>query len=234
MITVFTLAYNEELQLPQLINHYRSKFPDCQIVVYDNMSTDNTVNIAKNNNCTVISYDTNNQIVDSKYLEIKNNCWKTATTDWVLICDVDELVNISQEDLIEEDRKNTSIVRFRGFNMVNMEDNTDVASIKYGVRCAPYDKYYLFNKKFIQEINYTPGSHTANPVGIISYSTKIYDAYHFNFVNLQLSIDKYKQYASRLSPENIEKKWGSHYFFTKEQIKEEFNSLRNRAIKVII
>ena len=64
--------------------------------------------IALANKCKVIQYNTNDQIDDNKYLEIKNNCWKKAKTDWVLVCDVDELLNITYSDLVREDAKGTT------------------------------------------------------------------------------------------------------------------------------
>ena len=85
MITVYTIAYNEAVFIQFMIDHYRARFPDCRIVVYDNMSADRTVNIALTNGCEVIPFDTNGQLQDRRYIEIKNSCWKDATTDWVLI-----------------------------------------------------------------------------------------------------------------------------------------------------
>lgn len=233
MITIYTIAYNEELQIQFTIDHYRKRFHDCKIVVYDNMSTDNTALIAKNNNCVVIPYDTNNTIMDSKYLEIKNNCWKTASTDWVLICDVDELLDINESQLQEEAFHGNTIIKSKGFNMINMEDNYDLDNITYGVRSEPYDKYYLFNKAYINNINYMPGCHKANPIGLIKLSNEYYNAYHFNFINIDLSIKKYKEYGKRLSPENIKNGWGFHYLYTEEKIKDEFTALRKAAIKII-
>jgi glycosyltransferase involved in cell wall biosynthesis len=46
-MTVFTITYNEELMLPYFVNHYRSRFTNCKIVVYDNESIDKTVDIAE-------------------------------------------------------------------------------------------------------------------------------------------------------------------------------------------
>ena len=94
-ITIYTMAFNEELLLPYMIKHYRSRFPNCNIVVYNNNSTDNTKQIAESNNCEVIFYNTNNQVNDDMLRNLKNNCWKTALTDWVVVCDVDEMLNIS-------------------------------------------------------------------------------------------------------------------------------------------
>lgn len=233
MITVFTVAYNEELQIKFLIDHYRLRFTNCRIVVYDNMSTDNTVSIAQSNGCEIIPYDTNNQIQDSKYLEIKNNCWKSATTDWVLVCDVDELLDINATQLKSEEDSNVTMIRSEAYNMVNMEDNLDIAGIKYGARTVYHDKLYLFNKKFINEINYEPGCHKCNPMGTVSYSNNSYKLYHYNFINEKLSIEKYKIYGSRLSPENLKNGWGNHYLRTAEEVSSEYNNIRNKAVKLL-
>jgi len=232
MISVFTVAYNEELQIKFLIDHYRSRFPECHIIVYDNMSTDGTVKIAKENDCQILLYDTGEKINDSKYLEIKNNCWKQAKTDWVLICDVDELLDINQNQLKEEGYLGATVIKSEGYNMINMEDNLDIASITHGVRHAFSDKSYLFNKKYIQEINYEPGCHKSNPVGTVSLSKEAYKAYHYNFINADMSVEKYKTYAKRLSPENIQKGWGVHYTMPEEKIRAEFLELRKNAVKL--
>jgi len=233
MITVYTIAYNEELQIQFLIDHYRSRFPNCHIVVYDNMSKDDTVKIAKANNCEVIPYDTNEQICDSKYLEIKNNCWKSATTDWVLVCDVDELLDINLFQLQSLSNIGNTIIKSEAYNMVNMEDNLDIASIKYGARTIYHDKSYLFNKKFISEINYEPGCHKCNPVGTVSISTCAYKLYHYNFINENLSVEKYRIYGTRLSPENLKNGWGNHYLHTAEQVRNEYATVRSQAIKLL-
>lgn len=232
MLTLYTVAYNEDMFIQFMIDHYREKFPNCNIVVYDNMSTDNTVYIAKKNGAQVIQYDTNNQINDSKYLEIKNNCWKNATTDWVIICDADELLNINQEQLLEEESRGNTIISTEGYNMVNMEDNYDLYNIKYGARATQYDKSYLFNKKYIKEINYEVGCHKSNPIGTVKLSDNKYPAYHYNFVNIDLCIEKYKAYGKRLSYENLKYGWGNHYLNSEEKIRSEFNEIRSKAIKL--
>ena len=42
MITIYTFTYNEELLIKFMIDHYKLRFPNCKIIVYDNESTDNT------------------------------------------------------------------------------------------------------------------------------------------------------------------------------------------------
>jgi len=233
MITVYTVAYNEEVFIQFMIDHYRKRFPNCHIVVYDNMSSDNTVAIAKANNCEVIQYNTNNQIDDAMYLEIKNNCWKTAKTDWVLVCDVDELLNINESELKAEDAKGITIIKSEAYNMVNMEDNYDLANITYGTRCDPYDKSYLFKKSVIKEINYTAGCHTCHPVGQKKISDKAYLLYHYKCINPDYMVERYKMYAARLSEKNKKHGWGNHYNQSSQVVRDVFIAARSYVIEII-
>lgn len=231
--TIYTIAYNEEVFLKFFIDHYRSRFPNCKIVVYDNMSTDNTVKIAKDNNCEVIQYNTNNQIQDSKYLEIKNNCWKSATTDWVAVCDVDELVFINAEELSKEDSYGATIINFEGYNMVNLEENFDFQNIKYGERSQGFDKRYLFNRRHLKEINYSSGCHYANPVGAIKYSSKQYLAGHFKCLNVEYVVSRHKMFGARLSDENKRYGWGHQYLFDEQKTRDSVLKIKQNAKKVL-
>ena len=219
MITIYTICFNEELILPFFVKWYRKKFPNCRIIIYDNYSTDSTEKIALQNNCQVIKYDSNNQIRDDLYLNIKNNCWKDAETDWVLVCDVDELLDINQTQLIGE---NCSIILSKGYNMINLEDNLDLESINYGIRAKQYDKYYLFNRLKIKEINYEAGCHSSNPVGEVIFSKNIYNLYHYNMLSEQYLINRNKRNFERLSKENKKNGWGIHYKESEQTIKDKF------------
>lgn len=232
MITIYTIAYNESVFIKFMIDHYRNRFPTCHIVVYDNMSTDKTVEIAQSHGCEVISYDTNNQISDSKYLDIKNNCWKKAKTDWVLVCDMDELLEINEDQLKEEDSKGVTIIRSCAYNMINLEDNYDLENIKYGSRCHPYDKNYLFKKSNLNEMKYKPGCHDASPSGLVTFSDRHYTLYHYKCINPDFHIQRYITYASRLSEENKKQSWGNHYNQTPEDIREGYKAWRKDAVKV--
>ena len=215
MITIYTIAYNEEMILPFFIVWYRDRFPDCKIIVYDNYSTDNTKQVALNDNCEVVQYDTNNKLSDSKYLEIKNNCWKNAETDWVLVCDADEFLDIKPEDL----NTNQTLFKSKGYNMCNVDNLVSIQNIKHGIEAVQYDKVICFNKKYIKEINYSPGCHQCNPIGDIIFTDKRPKLLHMKFLNEDLLVEKYKSYASRLSEENIKQNWGHHYKKEEENIR---------------
>lgn len=233
MITVYTVAYNESLLIQFMIDHYRERFPGCRIVVHDNMSTDDTAKIALANGCEIIHFDTNNQFQDRRHMEIKNTCWRDAKTDWVLMCDLDELLDINETELETEENSGATIIRAEGYEMINMEkDIVNIAAMKYGTRDVNYDKSYLFNKKFIKEMNYGPGCHVCKPVGIIRYSNRAYKLYHYSSLSEKTTIEKRRIYAVRLSPENLKEGWGTQCLLTPEQIYEEYAIVRGKATKI--
>lgn len=234
MITVYTLTYNEEFMLPHFIEHYRSMFPGCRIVVYDNESNDRTQAIAHEANCEVRLNKTGGKLNDVRYLEIKNNCWKDALTDWVLVADCDEHLNIDAEELERQDRFGATIIRANGWNMVNMKDDMNFDGIVHGVRAKSYDKKYLFKRTMIREINYSPGCHGANPVGKIHESSQSYELFHYKYVNPEFMVKRHAEFASRLSQVNLERGYGFHYQNTEEEIRKEFNDARQNAKLLIL
>lgn len=219
-LTIYTITFQEQFVLPFFIKWYRDRFPNCKIVVYDNESIDNTVKIALENNCEVISYNTNNQLSDAKYLEIKNNCWKSAETDWVLVADCDEFLDIKPEDL------NTDQTLFisKGYNMCNVDNVSNILDIKCGVRSEQYDKVLCFNRQQIKEINYSPGCHSCNPIGNVKFSNKTPNLLHMKFLNEDYMVDRYKMFKNRMSEENIKKGWGIQYTNTEEIIRKDYKN----------
>ena len=224
MIEIYTIAYNEEVLLPFFIKWYRNRFPNCRIVVYDNESTDRTKEIAFNNNCEVITYYTDNQLSDSKYLEIKNNCWKNSKTDWVIVCDVDEWLDINEEDLRKEISNRATLIKTHGYNMCNITKEIDYSKVIHGVRSVQYDKFICFNKNKIKEINYSPGAHNIKPIGGVKYSDMVYKLLHMKFIDEDYMVNRYNLFNSRMSKENKEKGWGIQYTNPEEIIRRDFKN----------
>lgn len=232
MLTVYTISYNEEVMLPHFIKWYRDRFPLCKIIVYDNQSTDNTKEIALKFNCEVIDYDTNNTLDDNKYLEIKNNCWKNANTDWVFVGDVDEHIDITQKQLKSEEMLGNTIITSFGYNMVNLQENLDIENMNYGCYSEDYSKNVIFNKKHIQEIYYNPGCHISNPTGVVKYSLEQYVLYHKRYVNIDYLTKKYEIYSKRFSEDNIKYNWGVQYNQKRKEITEDFEKHRNNCVYI--
>lgn len=236
MITVYTLVYNEEILMQYFINWYRSRFPGCRIIVNDNASTDRTVEICKANNCEVRPYDAHQQLDDGLHMRMKNTMWKDANTDWVLLCDLDEMLDITEEQLKVEEAAGVTRIKTEAWTMVNLIDDTDLeslAEIDQGFRDSGYDKSVLFNKKFIHEINYAPGCHSSNPIGHVIDSTKTYQLRHYQYVNLPAFVKKRMETKARLSLTNRQNGWGVPQCSGNAQDKiDDFNHRRQHAIKI--
>ena len=102
-LTIYILCYNEEVLLPHTLKHYSTRFPNATFVIIDNESTDKSVEIAKTAGCEIYTWQTNNMANIIENVKLKDNIWKTAKTDWVLIVDMDEWLEITQEQLDLED-----------------------------------------------------------------------------------------------------------------------------------
>lgn len=93
-IKVYTFCYNSEKILPFIINYWKQYATS--VVVYDNMSTDKSVEIlSKYDWIEVRHFDTNKKHDPDKMMQIKNNCVnesKSSKADYVMICDLDEVL----------------------------------------------------------------------------------------------------------------------------------------------
>jgi glycosyltransferase involved in cell wall biosynthesis len=233
MITIYTLTYNEEVMIEFFIQHYRRNFPGCIINIYDNESTDRTVEIAKSYGCNIITYKTNNTLSDSEYLKIKNNCWVESTTDWVLVCDCDELLEINEHNLLTEINNNTTIIKPEGYSLMNNNDEINLKIMEFGFRDFGFDKCVLFNSEKINEINYSPGCHSCSPVGDVKYNTDKYRLLHYKYLSPQYSVDRHKMFGERLSDDNKKRGWGIHYTFSSDSIIEFYKTKQKELIKLL-
>jgi glycosyltransferase involved in cell wall biosynthesis len=236
MVTIYTITYNEEAMIEFFIQHYRKLFPRCEINIFDNFSTDNTIEIAKKYGCIIHFYDTNNQLSDTTYLEIKNNCWKKSKTDWVIICDCDELIEIDSNELKVEIKNKVSLMKFEGYTMMSFNKDINLGLMDMAYRDPTFDKTVLFNRRVIKEINFTVGSHNCSPVPYegkkINYSKKNYRLLHYKFLNPEYTIERFKLFNSRLSDLNKKNNWGFHYTWSPEKINEFYKQKEKELIKI--
>jgi hypothetical protein len=212
-VTIYSICWNEEYILPFYFKHYKKMFPNAEFVVYDNMSNDRSRDIIAANGGTIIDYDTAGTIRDDVYLEIKNNCWKQTDSDWVIVSDVDEFVDCSEELLRTI---NASIIKCEGYEMVG--NSNDVESAILGVRNYYSDKSLIFKPSKIKEINYSVGCHSCSPEGEVKYAEIPAVLRHMKYINLPYVVHRYEQLHKRLSDINKQKNWGSHYKQSIEEI----------------
>lgn len=235
-IDVFSLCYNEEIILPYFLNHYK-KFVR-NITIYDNMSTDNSVNIMNEYGVNVIPYDTQGKLEESELLNIKNNSWKGSDADWVIVCDTDEL--IYHENIIEVlTNTHANHIVTEGYEMISETLPTTKGQIyeelKFGYFKPDYSKPCLFKPSEVTNINFTPGCHTAEPTGpnLISIQDSGIKLLHYKYLNREVLIKKYEHYKVRQSEEMIQNGWGNYQEWDADVINSQFDSWLSISTNII-
>jgi hypothetical protein len=194
-MNIFLLCYNESVLLPYTVAHYRKHIPDCIITIYDNESTDNSVELAKSLGCNVISWKSGNIINDDLYVKIKNSCWKSIESGWIIMADMDEWLCITTQELECEKNKGTSIISTNGINMIGESktldlSDIDIHGIKKYIPHPPESKKLCFLREKISDMNYNLGSHSCDPKGLVQYSHGVYNNKHMAILGLKFIVDK--------------------------------------------
>jgi hypothetical protein len=225
---IFLLCYNEEILLPHTIQHYRKNIPDCKITIYDNESTDSSVEIAKKLGCEIITWTSNNKTNDYKFQEIKNTCWKKVENSWIIVADMDEWLCVTASDLKEEREKGTTILKIRGYNVIGQSqkeklEDVDLHNLNQVSRNEYEDKNICFYANDIKDINFSIGAHHCSPSGNVKFSNTCYIIKHMEYLGLPFIIDKIKKRYER-SSEMRKQNIATHYTDDVEKIKRNYDS----------
>lgn len=214
------LAYNEEKILPFTLDYY-SKFCE-KIFVYDNMSTDSSDEIYKKYaNVNVIKWNSNDEINELNYIQIKSNGYKESrkdNVDWVIVCDCDEILYHPRLLNKLEYYKNNGITvpLVNGHDMVSEEfpeydGGLIVDKIKTGSEVyPPFCKNIVFNPKI--NVQYGIGGHSFQSDNTINSNSPELKLLHYKFLGKDYVEKIYRARAERLSEFNKQNKFGEHYF----------------------
>jgi len=240
-VNIFILCYNESVLLPHTITHYRSYLPGCNITIYDNESTDNSVEIAKLYGCNIISWNSNNELNEYIQTNIKNNCWKEINNGWIIMIDMDEWLCVTLEDLKKEQEEGTCILSIKGYDMMPESSCIDLTDVNlHCVDKGEYnkveDKSLCFYRNAIQEINYGLGAHNSHPIKkencIIKYSSNEYINKHMSCLGLPFYINKMVERNKR-SYSMRERQLATHYNINSlDDVSNEYYSKLASAVSV--
>lgn len=196
-LNIFIFCYNEKHLISDTIRHYRTLFPGCKIIILDNKSTDGSQIIAKQMGCIVKEFGTAGQFDDYKHRQLRNECWKMIQNQWVIVCDMDEWLCITKDDLLEEDSKGTTVLTVKGYDIIgdsHKEDLSDINlhALKYGIPNGSENKPLCFKPGPIKEMFFEVGGHYFQPQGVIKWSEKSYILKHMNHLGLPFKLYRNK------------------------------------------
>lgn len=225
-VHVFLVCYNEELLLPKTVAYYQSRFPNGTITIFDNHSTDRSCAIAEEMGCNIRTFDTNGQQNEKTMMWVRSNLWKECVTEgWIIMCDMDEWIDITESQLQEEDKKGTTMLMTQGVNMIGESQKEDCSDIVIGnIVKGCYDdnmsKRVCFKHPDVSP-EYWWGAHTCFPQGNVVYSQKTYLMRHYNYLGEAYLIQKHKNRYER----NVMSRAigiNRHYSDKEEEIRNEY------------
>lgn len=212
MITVVTLSRNERYLAPFFLRHY--EFAD-RIVVFDNRSTDGTVEfLSKHPKVQMGGYDTGGKLDDGMNLLIKNTAYHALPGEWFIIVDFDEFVyhenlrGVLDQCLCD----GTTLPSLEGWQMIGVEQPLDdgetplTAIIMHGVRDDHYSKRAIVHRDV--DIRYGIGGHNCDPVGRVVVGATDIKLLHYNWLSREHGLEKRAKTATQLSDDNLKNSWG--------------------------
>lgn len=241
IIHVYAICWNEEKMLPYFFKHY-DNIAD-KYFIYDNGSTDNSLSILRSHpKVSIDQFEVKGGSLILSAVELFNQIWKKSIgkADWVIVCDVDEhLYHPNLKTYLQENiSKGITLDVTTGFEMVSdYFPNTDQPlneTIRHGVRSSSYDKPLIFNPNAIQEINFTPGRHNANPIGnVIKPPKNELLLLHYKYIGFDYLNSRHNELKQGLRQDDLRNSWGYQYLWNEQQRLEIFKSLKNQSIQVL-
>jgi len=223
LLEVFTTTWNEPETLEKLIKWYRLRVPDCKITVNDNESIDlgRTADLCRKYGCSLFSFSTGGKMDEGALIYLRNNVWKNSSAQFTIVCDSDELVDVTKSDLLAcEDGRIWNLCKCNGIELFGT--NEDEPESMYGSPAVGYCKSVLFHRASVVEMNFAPGSHTCSPVmrnGFLQkWSEKRFNLFHTKWQNLAAGLTRQHMiHAKGRSQDSIGKGWGFHYDVADEE-----------------
>jgi hypothetical protein len=161
------------------------------------MSNDGSQLIARLRGCTVRAFNTRGQFDDYHHKFLRNECWKHIKNEWIIVCDMDEWLCVTLDELIEEDRKGTTLLKVKGYDMIGDSKDENLGDINLhtlmtGNYSESENKPICFKAGPIREMFYEIGGHRAFPEGQIVTSEREYILKHMNYLGLPFKLMRNK------------------------------------------
>jgi glycosyltransferase involved in cell wall biosynthesis len=229
-LEVWAFCYNRRELLPYFLAHYR-RFAQ-RIVVCDNRSTDGGREWLTAQGVEVLEDANGGSFDDIVLIEQKNALWKASRgrAEWVVVCDVDELVYISDlpRRLAWCVERGVAAVRLTGFNMVSERPPQHAGQIydlpEFQVGAADplwANKLAIFRPDMVDEINYAEGAHSAAPEGRgwIYGDDVQFSLLHYRFLGgVESFVARCADCGERLSRGNRKRRQSLHFLESEELI----------------
>ena len=251
----YTLCYNEEFIIPWIIQYWekiRKDGIDLHIYVWDNYSTDRSVELLSKYDWITINYFKTEGQDDSAQAIIKNTVWKNSKgkADFVCVSDFDEI--IWSNDLVSE----LQYMKDNGYNVLGTKwyafcgDEIPVYTedkylhqlvgkgykqyINHVPRYKDLGKFMIIDPNKIDDMGFSVGNHICNPQPYMKLyvSDKIL-AFHINKgLSEDFFVNRRKIMGKNLSENNRKYNMCFEYNYPEEKSREEYREYQKKSINL--
>lgn len=218
LLEVFTTSWNEPETVERLILWYRHRVPGCLISVCENTNTwaqTKTTDLVSKYSIKLGMFDTKEKMDEDHLIWIRNTIWKGSTAKFVIVCDSDELVDVTEQDLLAcNDGEEWNLCKCHGVELFGHEA-ADGGRF-FGVDADGYSKSVLFHRASVESMNFAAGSHTCSPTMNMGYLPKWNPAqinlYHTKWQDWDRGLARQHQIRDRgVSEQSVRNGWNFHY-----------------------
>lgn len=249
-IHLYTLCWNEMDILPFVIDYWK-RLPITKAVVYDNGSTDGSVEYLKQFDWIDVRHFDSEGMNDSIQKDIKNKSWKESIgkCDFVIVCDMDEVLYSNNLDIelkyMKENEYNVLGTPWYALCGDEKPEYKEGMLLHEIIRCVykqsmnrnypNLGKFMLFDPNIITDMGYSVGCHIANPKPQLKlYETDKIFAIHFDKgFGADYFVKRRKTMNERLSDTNRRCGYCSEYGLPEETLKKTYNDNKCKSFDIM-
>lgn len=226
--------------LPYFFRHYDSIVD--RYFVWDSGSTDRSLDLLRHHRrVTVGRFERGESFILSATAHY-NECWKVSrgAADWVIVVNVDEHLYHPRlrSYLRSRGGAGVSIVIAEGYHMVShtfpWTRQPLWRVLPHGARDRHWDKPQVFDPNRIQEINFAPGRHAAEPIGNVGVvRTNAVRLLHYKYLGADYLQTRHAELRSVFPESDLARGWGYQYSWDAAQNREALRRHQAAAVNVV-